>query len=581
MLPRHIKKHRTQCAQRTQSGNALILALLALILLGAITLAKVQADIAEDKRAQGQSEASVLEVLKTAVNQAIFDNLVEMQQGQPMRPAGTLSSAAAGGVQVAPTVLAGNQAQWQPSVQELRALGYLPASFNASSVAANGGQYRIQIRREPAGCETLANSFNGSSCKLEGMLVLDQPITDRNSPGNQMDAVVVGTILKKLGADGGASLHPSLMAVVDQDAVTGTITDRRGFIAGFNSMWFQANPVPGSPAGVVGVKVGGDSQGFAQFVRINDTRDINFRGALTVVGVLNAASGVQVGSVPGTPSGTSNPCVDISPSGQIDIKCTGQLNAAQGRFTQLDATGNVLGITEIDLRGLVTNQALSASSAAGTSTLAPGAISTTGQVSAARVVAQAGVKAQTLSLSDVQEGTACPAAAGTGTQYGGLNGGGLAMCAGGQWLAINRFRSAGSVCGPGEGEGTSATDIGDKQTLICRGGVYQRLGALQTNFVLVRTDQLVFTAAGGPLRVNKPSCQDPRAGQTNAATAPQALIVLTAQSEASATDAVSLSGVNRFAVDNGDGTWTAHLERSFDNATVAGVSVAMVYCLYP
>jgi hypothetical protein len=89
------------------------------------------------------------------------------------------------------------------------------------------------------------------------------------------------------------------------------------------------------------------------------------------------------------------------------------------------------------------------------------------------------------------------------------------------------------------------------------------------------------TAAGGPLRVSKPSCQDPRAGQTNAATAPQALIVLTAQSEASATDAVSLSGVNRFAVDNGDGTWTAHLERSSDAVTVEGISVAMVYCLYP
>jgi hypothetical protein len=472
---------------------------------------------------------------------------------------------------VLPTVRVGNQPSWQPSVQELRGLGYLPSSFNAgTSTSASGGQYRIEIRREPVGCELVVGSFNGSACKLEGMVVLDQPLLDRNSPGGQMDATMVGTALKKLGADGGASLHASLMAVVDRDAATGVVRDRRGYIAGYNSMWFLPNPVAGSPAGVLAARVGADSQGFAQFVRINDTRNISLQGELQVVGVVTAASGVQVGPSPG------NPCVEISPVGQIDIKCTGQLNAAQGRFTQVDGAGNVLGVTEVDVRGLVTSQSVRAQSAAGLSTLGPGGISTS-----AGVVAQGGVGAQTLSLSDVQEGTACAAAAGPGSQYAGLQGGGLAVCVGGQWLGVTRLRSAGRACGPGEGEGTTAMDGADKQTLICRSGVYQRLSALQTGFVLVRSEELVFTLAGGPITVGKPSCADPRAGQTSAATVPQALIVLTAQSEASATDATSTSGVNRFAVDNGNGTWSAHLERSFDNATVAGVSVALVYCLYP
>jgi hypothetical protein len=161
---------------------------------------------------------------------------------------------------------------------------------------------------------------------------------------------------------------------------------------------------------------------------------------------------------------------------------------------------------------------------------------------------------------------------------------GLALCSNGAWLALSRLRAAGSACAANEPEGTSAIDPADKQTLICKNGTFMRLAAFQSNFVLKFTQELQFSNA--PQQVSKPICDEPRAGlntdpATNANVAPKPLIILNSENEALPIQAnATFSGINRFAVDNGT-SWSVHLERSADSATLEGLTLVSVYCHYP
>jgi hypothetical protein len=296
---------------------------------------------------------------------------------------------------------------------------------------------------------------------------------------------------------------------------------------------------------------------------------------------------VNIGGVQAAPSSPSkpvptiaDPCIELNPNGTLSVQvkaipgtpgCKGVIDATTGVFR---ANPAFVGSPTTTVTGAGVNVSAGAGAGLTTSSMGANAITSTGNITAGT-----SVNAQNLNLNTVAEGAPCTAVAGK-TQYAGLAGGGMAMCNGTVWLALNRFRQAGAACPPGEGEGTSATDLADKQALICKQGVYQRVAALTSNFVLMFTQELQYTAGGAPQVVNKPVCQAPRGALATPGTAPQPLIVLMAQSEASATDAASVSGLNRFAVDTG-GAWQTHLERSFDGATVAGVTLAGVYCLYP
>jgi hypothetical protein len=136
-------------------------------------------------------------------------------------------------------------------------------------------------------------------------------------------------------------------------------------------------------------------------------------------------------------------------------------------------------------------------------------------------------------------------------------------------MATHRWGRAGAEC---PAIGTSATDLADGQSLVCRGGVYVRTASLLSNFSLVGTRALQFVSS--PIQVPKPQC-DSYAGVGS-----EPLIIMVPNNEDPAMQGTStITGVNRFAVDRGD-AWELFVERSSDRTILPGNVVALIYCFY-
>ena len=127
---------------------------------------------------------------------------------------------------------------------------------------------------------------------------------------------MVGAILSKLGVKGGVSLPVS----------PGTIT-------GYGGSWAVPNPVGGSPAGVPGAYFGTTSGTTSQFVRIQDSRNPDLQGALSVAGnistpsnlagnTINATTTVTAGgAVVGETFKNSSNCFQVDASGRVGTNC--------------------------------------------------------------------------------------------------------------------------------------------------------------------------------------------------------------------------------------------------------------------
>ena len=91
-------------------------------------------------------------------------------------------------------------------------------------------------------------------------------------------------------------------------------------INGYGGGWSWANPIAGNPAGIVVAKFGFGSAGLSQFVRMNDPRNPNLQGALTVVGNVTGSTYVTplktIGSVCDTPNA-------IASGAAAGVICTG------------------------------------------------------------------------------------------------------------------------------------------------------------------------------------------------------------------------------------------------------------------
>ena len=519
-----------------QKGNALVMALLALILSAVTATALFQQKERDRKAGTGHAEGTVLDHLRTAAQTAMLDFMLDIQAGHALsKPSATQPGAI---VTITPTGTAPDLT-WRPTQRQLADMGYLPAAWTDTTSLINNAPYDISWRRTP-GCAT-------TDCDIEGAVVLMGAVRDPTDPPGTSDAWTLGPILTHFGVEAGVSL-PGSPAVV----------------TGFGSTWTLPNPVPGAPPGVVAVRFGTASSLMSRFVRVGDTRDPSLAGKLTVQGAtrLNGGAGVQ-GELQ-VLDADGNPCIRMQQNGDLTLGCSGRLNALQATFTG-GAGGTGPG--------------------AGTTTVGPTEVKTTGRISGDSLVAEDSLAGQRLVLPDVTEGAACGGGTGllpggAGSQYAGLAGGGLAYCAAGRWRPVGRFRPAGTPC-PATESGATATDPTDGQGLICRNGSYLRTAALLSNFVLVQTLQIPITT--GPEVVTKPVC--PAAGGGAGA---EPLIILTANSEdapiemtnvGSDTVSTTLSGIKRFAEDNGT-TWTVHLQRSSDDVVLQGLLIASVYCWY-
>ncbi|MEP6505175.1 MAG: hypothetical protein ABJD97_17685, partial [Betaproteobacteria bacterium] len=316
-----------RAARRRQFGNGLVFALLGLLIsaLGAVGI--LQNSRLQAKREAGTGEATILDNLRIATNNAILESMALIQAG---------AAFGKNGVSVAP-VDVGGELTWRPGIAQLVAMGYLPPGWTATASTLNDAPYAIAFKRIPAGCVAAA-------CNIEGHVVLEGPI--RN--GDASDGAVIGPILARIGADSGVSLP------IDP-----------AHIQGFGHTWTLDNPVAGQPAGVVAVRVGTAGSGYGAFVRVGDTRDPNLQGNLSVAGNTLFGDGgtrsefksaLQVDAQPiELVDALGAPCVSLRPDGVVDIRCSGTLGATSGTFR--DALGRV---TTVAASGLVTEGSVAA-----------------------------------------------------------------------------------------------------------------------------------------------------------------------------------------------------------------------------
>lgn len=531
-----------------QRGNALVWLLLAMLLTAVTGVGTLQAQRTQQRRDAGAAEATVLQALRNAVNAAIYEQVVGLQAGNAL---------AKNGVSVTP-VATGGLLVWSPTVPQLAAMGYLPTGWTVATSALNGAPYAISFRRLPAGCAPAA-------CAIEGQVVVLGAVTD-TGVANQMDGVTTGALLTRIGADAGVSLPTA-----------------PGTIAGFDNTWTAANPVAGTPPGVVAVRVGTASAGFSQFVRIGDSRDPNLAGPLTVAGPLSVSGPTSLRGVPlsvNAADGTN--CVQLLPTGAVRVACSGTLDARSGTFT--DNAGNTTSIT-------------------------PGTLSATGAVTAGgNLTATGSVTGNRLRpVGNYAPGAGCTepnAVAGNSAQTG------LVLCSSGAWRAIVTQASAGQSCSP-EGNtaqangvallcrggsyvaltsflrrantgsacaeaGAMAVDVATGVAVLCRGNpaggtmLWYRAQDLASNLQWIRSQEVVDSQV-----VPKPTCGS-SAGYTG-----QAAVMLTPMAEGS-----SDASFSRYAIDNG-GTWTVFLRDSAGNvlqansASGSATALAQQYCYYP
>ena len=124
---------RDRTAGRRQRGNAVILALLGLLISALGAVGVIQGNRLRAKHEAGNGEATILDNLRTATNNAIFEGMGLIQSGAAISKSG---------VTVAP-VDVGGELVWRPTVAQLVAMGYLPTGWTATTSMLNNAPYTI------------------------------------------------------------------------------------------------------------------------------------------------------------------------------------------------------------------------------------------------------------------------------------------------------------------------------------------------------------------------------------------------------------------------------------------------------
>ncbi|MFN7695131.1 MAG: hypothetical protein ACK5O3_13935 [Burkholderiales bacterium] len=564
-------------ARRGQRGNAVVFAVMALIILALVAITQLEASTVRQRSEAGIAEATVMEAVASATNNMVFEFFPVIQTGGAITKFATT---------VTPVLIAG-ELVWRPTIPELVAMGYLPAGWVATTSNLTDGAYTMEFTRLPAGCPI-------GTCNVEGIVVNRAPVLAEFQAGTN-DSRAIGPFLAKVGNDAGVSLPGSSAQ-----------------ISGFGNTWNAPNPVAGTPAGVLAIRIGQGTSGWSQFVRIGDFRDPALNGNLTVAGngafggtlsvagatTLNGATTINAATtINNAPLNIRNgaaTCVELLPVGQVRINCAGLLNANTGIFA--DGLGNESRITPTEIvatgrvragdgfEGAGGNTAFTRADpnairvAAGDLFVRGGAgtllrITTDGDVVATRDnIATNNVAGQRVSLREqVVEDAPCVATSGplaAGTEVASLNTGGLALCRAGRWTALNRQATENGACTK---PGATATADGSGTSLICRGGRWVPTTLMLSNFLLVGTQSVSNGSA-----VAKPSCPSPNAEPV------QALIILVPASDEIPFDPVtgSLGAIARYATDNG-ASWSVALTSGSGVPMASASALAHTYCWYP
>lgn len=550
------EKNRFNRLAAKQRGFGIVSALLALVIGAVVAVGQVEGIQAKRQTSAGALQGDVLNLVKGAANAYAMENYPALQLNQAVTRNGvTLAVGTTAGQAMA------------PRVEDLVAMGYLNPGTSSQATAVEGGVYRINFRREPVGCV-------GVACNIPGTLHIDQAILVRGT--TEMNGVVIGALMERVGGDVLVALNssPTVLTAVN----------------GANA----ANPVTGTPPGVVAVRVGFGAIEFGRYLVLNDPRDPNFRGNVTVAGTLSAArvtAPIIIGDSIGAGTGTGGCRLgEIMVSGQIVSRstacirrawldgATGQvgvadtagttralLNGSTGAITSRDATGTVrAGFSyqsgesvafadnvrnNASTGGILPNgtiygtQATFASGAAG--------VTTTGGV-----FGTAGVFNSITINNSASIGTACsPSNAAVWGYVGAAPV--LLKCESGVWRSANgsNIATVGSACTVANQQGTTTLGVG----LICHNNAWMRMTDRMGTWAVAET----VSVADGTV-VTKPACSS--GGLPRIFSLPQGI------------DSSALY-VNFYAVDNG-ASWTARITDGQLNGLSNGGAVAQTGCFY-
>lgn len=487
------------------------------------------------------------------------------------------------------TAIAGFADPLHPTLAELRAAGHLRNSF--PDFTPFNSPVRIELTR---------TNCPGATCRVDGLVWATQPLLDgageaRTGVAQEVRAATrggmasdfntpaqlsgpTGTFPNPLGTQAGAV---AVSTMLDSTLYNQFVRRNDTRITNLNE---QLNVTAGALGGGVALTVNGDQINTGN-TTVNGNTTVTGTGLFN--GLLTAAGGAQVNGNLSTTGGDVNVqngagtnCVTLGQGGVVTISCAGTLNARNGMFS--DGAGNSVSVTPngVVATGRVAGaQGLSTGSATLFDAANPDRITVTGgqmfifgatgQLVAfdeGDVIAARNLAGQRLSLqSTVTPGAACANTSGAlaaGVEYASTTTGGMAVCRGGTWVALQDIAAIGSACTQ---PGAFSVNSADGQGLICRGGRWTNVNSLLSSFVLMATTDVTHDFV-----LAKPDCPI-----NGGAAAGVPLLLLQAGNEGSP-DAT----FNRYATDMG-ASWQIKLTDAGGNALGGARAIALGYCWYP
>jgi hypothetical protein len=494
-------------------------------------------------------QADQLESVRSAAHRLVMANYAAYQAGAPITRNGvTLPGGSSPGQALRPTVA------------NLRALDLgitsMPDTGFYRTLAGAG--FDVRITRDPV-CTTNSAS---PDCRVTGLVCLDQPLNAYGGTNIETDAHGLGVILGQLGGHGLASLPGNATRVISS-----------------NGSRNLANP-QGDVPGVVCAAFGWGTEG-DDFLRLEDTRDPNFRGNVTVAGTVTAdrVTANSIGAGSGTRAdGTRCSLAEILTSGQVIARsgaCIQRafMDGANGRVGAADASGTTRVLLD-GSTGAITSSDGTGAARAGirynglgqSEGYADNLLNNAGNAGIRSDGSVFGTNANfsgttTMSAAVLNStaiiGSTCSPDGGMswtvqGTRWV------MARCTGGVWTTTTGFSEGaiGGSCGSTNGVPGIA---GNGSLLICQGGTWVSM--------LDRAGRAVLMGSAlvqNGTTVAKPTC-------LSGATGTAAYLALGSEQQA-------IQVVNRYITESGSSWFVSILSQT--GTPVPGEHVLMSYCVY-
>lgn len=510
---------------------------LALVITALISYVALLESVKASRMEFASVQGGQLATVRNAAESFASENFTALQSGQSVTKNGVTLNTGAGAGQT-----------YAPTIANLVAMGYLPTGFTAQGSFSNGaapGNYQIVVRRTPTGCELT----NPATCDITGIVYIDQPIQAAGS--TEIDGPALTSMMESLKEFGGLSLPTSPTQ-----------------ITGASAGWTDTNPVAGQPAGVIAARFGFSASGLSSFIRLNDTRDPNLQGKLTVKNDVIGKANI------GTSDGIAT-CLRaaLQSDGQIisrasDCITRANINPNTGTVTVSDTAGTAQVTLDGSTGNVTANGRVTSARANLTVTATPGTACTTeGDIVRDSTSTSAGLLicrsnryvSAAVAAGSATVGSACDAEGGLARDSASM---GLLICRTSVYRSVGGLAvvTAGAACTPNGSLAQTSTG----SSVICQNGLWIDLAGRIGSFAFIGAYEVSVTNAwaGQGAVVYKPSCL---ANGT-------AKIYLMPKSE----DQIGF--INRYATDGGS-YWQVYALDGSGNPVYA-VMIAQAFCYY-